>query len=89
MASMPRPSQDRLEWEETRFDLLVPQWTRDVSITAIESVCCQQLTIPPEDPCTVSKQHSGERRRRNHGRSGLGMRLGTTLLDVDQGSQIP
>ncbi|KAK8924260.1 hypothetical protein VCV18_004679 [Metarhizium anisopliae] len=50
---MPRPNQDGLEWKETLFDL-VPQWTRDVSITAIESVCRQQLNILPEDSCTVA-----------------------------------
>ncbi|KAK4150334.1 kinase-like protein [Chaetomidium leptoderma] len=55
---MPRPSQDGLEWKETLFDL-VPQWTRDVSIAAIESVCRQQLNIPPEDPCTVAFHASG------------------------------
>lgn len=58
MASMPRPSQDGLEWKETLFDL-VPQWTRDASIAAIESVCRQQLTIPPESPCTVVFHASG------------------------------
>lgn len=55
---MARPSQDGLEWKETLFDL-VPQWTRDPSIAAIESVCRQQLAIPPEDPCTVTFHASG------------------------------
>lgn len=55
---MPRPSQDGLEWKETLFDL-VPQWTRDVSIAAIESVCRPQLTIPSESPCTVVFHASG------------------------------
>lgn len=53
MASMLRPNQDGLEWKETLFDL-VPQWTRDASIAAIESVCRQQLAIPSEDICTVA-----------------------------------
>lgn len=55
---MPRPSQDGLEWKQTLFDL-VPQWTRDVSLTAIESVCRQQLNIPPKDPCTIAFHASG------------------------------
>lgn len=58
MASMPRPSQDGLEWKETLFDL-VPKWTRDVSIPAIESLCRQQLTLPPEAPCTAAFHASG------------------------------
>ncbi|KAF2255934.1 kinase-like protein [Trematosphaeria pertusa] len=55
---MPRPIQDGLEWKQTLFDL-VPQWTREVFIPAIESVCRQQLNIPPEDPCTVAFHASG------------------------------
>lgn len=58
MADMTPLSQDGLEWKETLFDL-VPPWTRDPSIAAIESVCRQQLTIPPEDPCTVVVHASG------------------------------
>lgn len=55
---MPRPSQDGLEWKETTFNV-VPQWTREPSIAAIESVCRQQLAIPPEYPCTVAFHASG------------------------------
>ncbi|KAK0660776.1 phosphotransferase enzyme family-domain-containing protein, partial [Cercophora samala] len=58
MATVPRPLQDGLEWKETPFDL-VPQWTRDPSTTAIERVCRKQLSIPPEDPCTVTFHTSG------------------------------
>lgn len=57
-ATMPRPSQDGLEWKETTFDV-VPQWTREPSIAAIEDVCRQQLAIPSEDPCTVTYHASG------------------------------
>ena len=57
-ANMVRPIQDGLEWKQTLFDL-VPQWTREPSIPAIESVCRQQLNIPPEDPCTVTFHASG------------------------------
>ena len=58
MFTMPRPSQDGLAWEETIWNL-VPQWTRDVSVAAIESVCRQQLNIPAETPCTVTFHASG------------------------------
>ncbi|KAK4203378.1 phosphotransferase enzyme family-domain-containing protein [Triangularia verruculosa] len=58
MASLPRASQDGLEWKETLFDL-VPQWTREPSIPAIENVCRQQLGIPSEDRCTVTFLTSG------------------------------
>lgn len=55
---MPRPGQDGLGWKETLFDL-VPQWTRDVSIAAIESVCRHKLNMAPESPCTVVFHASG------------------------------
>ncbi|CAP62178.1 uncharacterized protein PODANS_5_12850 [Podospora anserina S mat+] len=55
---MPRRLQDGSEWKETPFDL-VPQWTRDPSIPAIEVVCREHLSIPPEDPCTVFFHTSG------------------------------
>ncbi|KAK4465395.1 kinase-like protein [Cladorrhinum samala] len=58
MASTPRLTQDGLEWKETLFDL-VPQWTRDPSIAAIENTCRQQLNIPPEGPCTIAFHASG------------------------------
>lgn len=58
MSTMPRPSQDGLEWKETLFEL-VPQWTRDPSIAAIENVCRQHLSIAPKDPCTVAFHTSG------------------------------
>jgi hypothetical protein len=32
----------------------VPEWTRDPSIAAIEKVCRQQLSIPPEEACNVT-----------------------------------
>ncbi|KFA71356.1 hypothetical protein S40288_09392 [Stachybotrys chartarum IBT 40288] len=58
MASMPRLSQEGLEWYETLFGL-VPRWTQDPSTAAIENVCRQQLHIPPGDPCTVAFHASG------------------------------
>jgi len=51
-------TQQDLQWEETLFGL-VPRWKRDPSIAAIETVCRQQLNIPPQDPCTVSFHASG------------------------------
>jgi len=58
MASTPRPRQDGLEWKETLFDL-VPQWTRDPSIGAIENVCRQQLSLSADGPCTIAFHASG------------------------------
>ncbi|KAB5572784.1 phosphotransferase enzyme family-domain-containing protein [Coniochaeta sp. 2T2.1] len=55
---MTRPLQDGLEWKETLFDL-VPQWTQEPSIVAIENVCRQQLSIPAEELCNVSFHASG------------------------------
>ncbi|OIW23394.1 hypothetical protein CONLIGDRAFT_693111 [Coniochaeta ligniaria NRRL 30616] len=52
------PSKDGLRWEETLFDL-VPEWTRDPSIAAIETVCRQQFSIPPEETCSVAFHASG------------------------------
>ncbi|KAJ4856178.1 phosphotransferase enzyme family domain-containing protein [Trichoderma breve] len=55
---MPRPMQDGLGWEQTTF-YLMPVWTREPSISAIESVCRQQLKTPSEDPCTVAFHAAG------------------------------
>lgn len=55
---MSLPSQDGLRWTETLFDL-VPEWTREPSIAAIEDVCRQQLSILPQEPCTVTFHASG------------------------------
>lgn len=44
--------QDGLMWEQKTFEP-VPKWTRDPSISAIESVCRQQLKIAEDDYCTV------------------------------------
>ncbi|ETS84910.1 hypothetical protein PFICI_02935 [Pestalotiopsis fici W106-1] len=55
---MSRGSQDGLAWEETLFDL-VPRWTREPSIEAIERTCRQKLNIGSEDTCAVSMFASG------------------------------
>ncbi|KAK2607546.1 hypothetical protein N8I77_006210 [Diaporthe amygdali] len=55
---MPRESQDGLEWEETLFNL-IPRWTREPSMEAIESVCRRQLELPAGCPCTVSFYAAG------------------------------
>ncbi|KAK4110371.1 hypothetical protein N656DRAFT_838565 [Canariomyces notabilis] len=55
---MPPASQDGLRWTETLFHT-VPEWTRDPSIAAIEKVCRQQLSIPPEEACNVTFHTSG------------------------------
>lgn len=55
---MPPQSQDGLRWEQALFGL-VPGWTRDPSIAAIEEVCRQQLRIPSEEACTITFHASG------------------------------
>lgn len=50
---MPRDSQDGLGWEETGVHLF-PQWRREPSIEAVESVCRQRLGIPSTGPCSAS-----------------------------------
>ncbi|CAG8973063.1 hypothetical protein HYALB_00010837 [Hymenoscyphus albidus] len=50
---MSRNRQDGLEWE-ARVIGLVPRWSKEPSIEAIEHVCRQQLVIPPAESCTVS-----------------------------------
>ncbi|KAJ4386803.1 hypothetical protein N0V93_009701 [Gnomoniopsis smithogilvyi] len=55
---MVRDSQDGLEWDHSGLDL-VPKWTREPSLDAIESVCRQQLGLKSEDSCTVSFFASG------------------------------
>ncbi|KAI0521638.1 phosphotransferase enzyme family-domain-containing protein [Xylaria bambusicola] len=58
MLNMAHESQDGLEWEHTLFNI-IPHWTREPSISAIEKVSRQELEIPPEDPCHVSFYASG------------------------------
>ncbi|KAL1862678.1 hypothetical protein Daus18300_008476 [Diaporthe australafricana] len=55
---MSRDSQDGLEWKETLFHL-IPLWTREPSMEAIESVCRQQLKISVGRPCNASFYASG------------------------------
>ncbi|KAL6819535.1 phosphotransferase enzyme family domain-containing protein [Trichoderma sp. SZMC 28015] len=55
---MPRPKQDGLGWQQTTF-YLMPVWTWEPSVGAIESVCRQQLKTPSEDPCTVTFHAAG------------------------------
>ncbi|KAK3317050.1 hypothetical protein B0H66DRAFT_576669 [Apodospora peruviana] len=55
---MPAPNQDGLRWKETAFNP-VPEWTRDPSITAIEKICRQRLSIPPDEICEVDFHASG------------------------------
>lgn len=55
---MPPQSQDGLRWEHELLDL-VPEWTRDPSIAAIEEVCRQELGIPSEEACDVAFHASG------------------------------
>lgn len=50
---MARDPQDGLEWDVAPFNL-VPRWTREPSLEAIESICRQHLDLSPEDTCTVS-----------------------------------
>lgn len=57
-ATMPRDSQDGLEWEDDLF-YLIPHWTREPSLDAIESVCRQQLGLPADCPCTASFYAAG------------------------------
>lgn len=54
----PRPNQDDLAWKDTLFDI-VPQWTWDPPIAAIESVCRQRLGIALADPCVVKFAAAG------------------------------
>jgi hypothetical protein len=58
MAPDSRPNQDGLAWEQTLFDL-VPQWTRDPPMAAVESLCRRRLGIAPADPCVVKFAASG------------------------------
>lgn len=55
---MPRENQDGLEWEDTLFTL-IPHWTREPSIEAIERVCRRHLEVPAGSPCTASSYESG------------------------------
>lgn len=55
---MVRDSQDGLEWADTGLRL-VPCWTREPSLKAIERVCRRQLGVCPEDTCTVSFYAAG------------------------------
>ncbi|KAH0522345.1 hypothetical protein TsFJ059_006206 [Trichoderma semiorbis] len=57
-SSMPRPMQDGLGWQQTTF-YLMPVWTWEPSIGAIESVCRQQLKTPSEDSFTVTFHAAG------------------------------
>lgn len=56
--SMVRDSQYGLEWDNKGL-YLVPAWTREPSIEAIENVCRRQLGLRPEDTCTVSFYAAG------------------------------
>ncbi|KAK5626765.1 hypothetical protein RRF57_002480 [Xylaria bambusicola] len=58
MANMPHENQDGLEWEHGLFDI-IPHWTREPSVSAIENVSRYQLKISTEDPCHVSFYASG------------------------------
>jgi len=55
---MALPEQDGLRWKDTLFDV-VPEWTRKPSVEAIEKVCRQQLSIPPDESCEVVFHASG------------------------------
>ncbi|KAG8158087.1 hypothetical protein KVR01_011848 [Diaporthe batatas] len=55
---MARGSQDGLEWENTLFNL-IPRWTREPSVEAIQGVCRQQLNVPAGGPCTASFYAAG------------------------------
>lgn len=58
MTITPREIQDGLEWEDTLFTL-IPHWTQEPSIKAIERVCRRQLEVPDGYPCTASSYESG------------------------------
>ncbi|KAI0406155.1 kinase-like protein [Xylaria palmicola] len=53
MTVAPRDSQDGLEWDIGLF-CPEPHWTREPSISAIESVSRQHLNIPSEHLCSVA-----------------------------------
>ncbi|KAH8747236.1 kinase-like domain-containing protein [Diaporthe sp. PMI_573] len=55
---MPREIQDGLEWEDNLFSL-IPRWTREPSVEAIEGVCRRQLEVPAGSPCTASFYAAG------------------------------
>lgn len=55
---MPRPAQDGLGWQQTPL-YLIPVWTREPSISAIESVARKRLKTPSEDPCIVTFHAAG------------------------------
>ncbi|KAF9768668.1 hypothetical protein IL306_013978 [Fusarium sp. DS 682] len=55
---MQRAVQDGLDWQQSTFYLL-PVWTRDPCISAIETVSRQQLKIASENPCTVTFHAAG------------------------------
>ncbi|KAI9155569.1 Altered inheritance of mitochondria protein 9 [Paramyrothecium foliicola] len=55
---MVRPMQDGLRWKQTLFNL-VPEWTREPSTGAIESISRQQLKIHSKDPCRVTFHAAG------------------------------
>lgn len=57
-SSMFHDSQDGLEWDDSGLHL-VPRWTREPSLEAIESVCRRQLDIRLKDTCTVSFYGAG------------------------------
>ncbi|KAB5554604.1 phosphotransferase enzyme family-domain-containing protein [Coniochaeta sp. 2T2.1] len=104
IATMARPLQDGLGWKETLFDL-VPEWTQEPSIAAIENVCRQQLSIPADELCTVSFHASGLFNKLyilEHARDRLVMRVSlpvyphhktraevATLRWVDENTRIP
>ncbi|KAI0549083.1 phosphotransferase enzyme family-domain-containing protein [Xylaria curta] len=58
MTKISPESQDGLDWERRLFDI-VPRWTREPSIPAIESVCRKQLNISPSDPCSITFYAAG------------------------------
>lgn len=57
---MVRDSRDGLWWDDSSFFELVPRWTREPSLEAIERLCRRQLGLDrPEDTCAVSFFASG------------------------------
>lgn len=52
------PEDSGLRWEQTLFDL-VPRWTREPLIPAIETVCRQELSIGQNESCKVVFHASG------------------------------
>lgn len=58
MADDTRPSQDGLAYDESGLDI-VPLWTREPSMNAIENVCRLRLQIDSKEPCSVSFHAEG------------------------------